>query len=241
MYPPLLFVTGAGGRIGTEERKRMAEEKKLVKIDVGMRLEVLTEEKKMLFRGKVKAFDGVSSIRLVDATGDFLPIMMFGTPLILRGFQGGKAVAFCGTIGGTTEDVWKVDELKYLYSEEKREYFRQDIEIGGMVQRTKRADPDCAPYGDEKVDCKLIDVSGGGVRIACSKAVYFRGDQLTVSNVSFLPGSKPFSFVCIVRRVVDDGFQKLYGCEFKEMNENEHDRLIQAIFQLQRMDSKNRY
>ena len=47
----------------------------------------------------------------------------------------------------------------------------------------------------------------------------------------------PFNFNCRVRRVGDleeDGVTRRYGCQFEPMQDREQDRLLRAIFTIQR-------
>ena len=90
------------------------------------------------------------------------------------------------------------------------------------------------------MSCKLLDVSGGGVLLASSQAVYERGDQIYVSDAELLPDEKPFSFLCEVKRVEKARFNHIFGCEFIGLEEKEQDRLVRAVFRLQLEDRRKK-
>ena len=208
-----------------------------LRVENGMLLEVLLHDKQVQFRGRVSAFDG-ESISLVEATGGEVPPVMYNTEVKLRGrLNDGRAVVYHGVIVGSSPEMWKIGQLTNWYTSEKREYYRQNITVACKVQRTKRMYPDKSPYGDNQVDCKLLDVSGGGVLLSCSES-YDRGDQIYVTNAALDPDAKPFSFYCTVKRVEEAKYAFLYGCEFEDLRSKEQDRLIQAVFRLQREEAK---
>ena len=210
-----------------------------LEVEVGMLLEVLTESNEVLFRARVIDFDG-ESIRIRNDNGGEVPPVVYNTEYKLRGYlDNDRRVVYHGTVCGSTRTIWKMDQLANWFTWEKREFFRQNISVEALVTRVKWAGDtkDDPPRTEEKVNCKLLDVSGGGVLIACD-ATYSRGDQLRVGNAEILPETEPYSFRCSVRRAEQARYTNLYGCQFLNMSPSEQDRLVRAIFTLQREEAK---
>lgn len=210
-----------------------------LEIEVGMLLEVLTENNEVLFRARVTDFDG-DSIRLENSMGGSVPPVMYNSEYKLRGhLSDDRRVVYHGTVCGSTSTMWKMEQLANWFTWEKREFFRQNISVEAVLTRIKWAEdkPDDPPREEEEYNCKLLDVSGGGVLIACD-GTFSAGDQLRVGNAEILPDAEPFSFRCSVRRADQARYTNLYGCQFLRMRPNEQDRLVRAIFTLQREEAK---
>ena len=82
----------------------------------------------------------------------------------------------------------------------------------------------------------MIDVSSGGLKFSSGED-YETGDRLTLKGVWLVESMDPFSFNCRIRRVgkpEEDGVTRRYGCQFEPMSDREQDRLLRAIFTLQR-------
>lgn len=208
-------------------------------VEIGMLLEVLTENNEVIFRARVTDFDG-ESIRIENDNGGEVPPVMYNSEYKLRGhLSDDRRVVYHGTVCGSTSTMWKLDQLANWFSWEKREFFRQNISIEATVTRIKWAgeSKDDPVHKEKEFKCKLLDVSGGGVMIACD-AGYSRGDQLRVGSVELIPGTEPFSFRCSVRRAEQARYTNLYGCQFLNMSPSEQDRLVRAIFTLQREEAK---
>lgn len=210
-----------------------------LEIEVGMLLEVLTENNEVLFRARVTDFDG-DSIRIENDMGGSVPMAMYNSEYKLRGhLSDDRRVVYHGTVCGSTATMWKLDQLANWFTWEKREFFRQNISVEAVLTRIKwNGDKADDPLREEDdYNCKLLDVSGGGVLIACD-ATFSVGDQLRVGNAEILPDTEPFSFRCSVRRASEARYTNLYGCQFVRMSPNEQDRLVRAIFRLQREEAK---
>ena len=210
-----------------------------LEIEVGMLLEVLTESNEVLFRARVIDFDG-DSIRIKNDNGGDTPPVMYNSEYKLRGYlDDDRRVVYHGTVCGSTRSMWKMDQLANWFTWEKREFFRQNISVEAVLTRIKwNGDRSNDPLREEdEFNCKLLDVSGGGVLLACD-ASFSVGDQLRVGNAEILPESEPFSFRCSIRRVEQARYTNLYGCQFLRMSPTEQDRLVRAIFTLQREEAK---
>lgn len=210
-----------------------------LEVEIGMLLEVLTENNDVLFRARVVDFDG-DSLRIQNDNGGEVPPVVYNSEYKLRGYlDDDRRVVYHGTVCGSTRTMWKMDQLANWFTWEKREFFRQNISVEAVLTRIKwNGDKADDPMREEdEYNCKLLDVSGGGVLIACD-ASFNAGDQLRVGNAEILPEAEPFSFRCSIRRVEQARYTNLYGCQFLRMSPNEQDRLVRAIFTLQREEAK---
>lgn len=206
-------------------------------LEVGMSLEVINSNNEVLFRAKVLEVDfDNESIKIVHARGDDLPPTQYNTEFKLRGYQNGNAVHYRGTVCGSTDDMWKLDHVTKRTVQERREFFRQSIAVEALVERVGTIEGSL-PAKEGAVQCTLLDVSGGGVQLSCKKE-FDCGDELHVVHAELVANSKPFSFYCTVRRVEEAMYSHLYGCQFSGLTPNEQERLISAIFVLQREEAK---
>lgn len=224
-----------------EEGEKMADDTLTygLHVEVGMLLEVLNESNEVLFRARVEEFDG-DSMRITNDLGGEMPPVLYNTEYKLRGhLPGNQTAVYHGTVCGSTAYMWKLDQITNWHTWERREFFRQNISVEALVQRVRSVHDkkDDTPLRGPTVKCKLLDVSGGGVLMGCDEK-YERGDELRVGHAEIMPDSEPFSFHCIVRRAQEARYTNLYGCQFLDMNPAEQDRLIRAIFLLQREEAK---
>lgn len=210
-----------------------------LQVEIGMLLEVLNIDNEVLFRARVTEFDG-DSMKIVNDLGGEMPPVLYNTEFKLRGhLSDSQTAVYHGTVCGSTRDMWKLDQISNWFTWERREFFRQNISVPAMVMRLRSVHDreGDTPLRGKKVKCKLLDVSGGGVLMACDEN-YERGDEVRVSEAVIVPGGEPFSFRCRIRRVEEARYSNLYGCQFLELQEGEQDRLIRAIFLLQREEAK---
>lgn len=195
----------------------------------GLRVEVLTMANYLLFVGRLKILDG-GVLEVRRDTGDPLPQALYNSEVKLRGFQK-NSQPFClkGTVGKSSRDFWQVENLEVLQSRENRSFFRQDTDLDGRVRSGGRY----RGPGDEASDCKVLDISAGGARIL-SRNVYVEGECFQL-DVALLPEERPFSMVCRVLRITPKkGFKYEYGCKFEGLSEPEQQRLLRAVFTIQR-------
>ena len=206
----------------------------------GMLLEVLMSDEQVLFEGKVTEFDG-ESMRLVDPDGRAVPPVEYGTEVKLRGtLEDNRVVVYHATVHGSTSTMWKLCDLESWYGWNRRDFYRQSISVEGRVLRTKVGHPGLTRSIDIKVACRLLDISGNGVLMACSQAVFGKDDQIEITDAEILPGEKPFSFRCKVKRIERARFNNIYGCQIFGMDQQEQDRLVRAVFRLQVLERRAR-
>lgn len=204
-------------------------EKSNPELSSGLRVEVLTMANYLLFVGRLKVLEaGVLEVR--RDTGDPLPQALYNSEVKLRGFQkNSQPFSLKGTVGKSSRDFWQVENLKVLQSRENRSFFRQDTDLDGRVRSSERY----RGPGSEESECKVLDISAGGARIL-SRNVYVEGDRFQL-EAELLPGERPFSMVCRVLRIVPrKGFKYEYGCRFEGLSESEQQRLLRAVFTIQR-------
>lgn len=200
-----------------------------------MKVEVLTSDNKLLFMGKVEEFEnGVLQIR--DGKDQALPPMAYNCQIKLRCFQGSKVLVAQGIICGSSERRWKVDQLEIMSGEDRRAFFRQRIDaVAQMMPINETFDQKDGLKKGKQVPCQIVDVSMGGILIS-SKERFQEGDWLFVSGICIATEEKDFSFICRIQRYLEVGDEILYGCQFKELDTREQERLLRAIFIAQRKE-----
>ena len=74
-----------------------------------------------------------------------------------------------------------------------------------------------------------------------SAEVYIEGERILVDRVPLVRDAPTFSFNCRVRRAGEwkKGVNR-YGCQFEALAPRDQDRLLQAIFTIQREEIKKR-
>ena len=195
----------------------------------GMKVEVLTMENHLLFVGRLKVLGG-GVLEMRRDTGDPLPQALYNSKVKLRGFQR-NSQPFCvtGTVGKSSRDFWQIENLEILQSQEHRNFFRQNTDMDARVMPSGRY----RGLGREQAECRVLDVSAGGARVL-TKNVYQEGDFFQL-EAALLPNERPFSITCQVLRVTPKkGFRYEYGCRFEALDEKERQRLLRAIFTIQR-------
>lgn len=203
----------------------------------GAAVEVMTPENRLLFVGRIEATqEGAVCIR--DTNDDTLPMVLVNKDLKLRFFTDQGSVVLQGKVCGSTMRMWKVDRLRSAFTHEHRAFFRQSISVEVMAQCGKRL----ARGGPPNVlfPCQVLDISAGGMLLG-SKELYAEGDLLLVTDIPLLADAPTFSFNCLVRRsgVWNKGVIR-YGCQFVALTARDQDRLLQAIFAIQREEIRKR-
>ena len=197
----------------------------------GMTVEVLTMENRLVFVGKVERYqDGAVILR--DAKGNDLPQVVYNRELKLRYSRGGDSALVQGKICGSTDQIWKLDRLESKFTKEQRAFFRQSISTRVQGKCFRRSSRNIV--AKEGFPCQVLDVSAGGLLIKSEEA-YEAGDRLTIMGVCLSQSVAPFNFECRVRRVgrTEQGLTS-YGCQLEALPAKEQDRLLRAIFTVQR-------
>ncbi|MCI8415699.1 MAG: PilZ domain-containing protein [Ruminiclostridium sp.] len=199
---------------------------------LGTTVEVLTLENRLTFVGRVDRLKG-EAVYIRESTGGELPPVLYNKEVKLRFFQAQRNLVLLGKICGSTKYLWKVDRLESKFAKEQRAFFRQRVSLdttGLCSRRPSRTKP-----GKRAAACHVLDISGGGILIS-SREEYDEGDRLAISGIYLVETEEPYSFSCHVRRRLPEEETDLirYGCQFESLTIKEQDRLLHAIFILQR-------
>lgn len=212
-----------------EDTPRVQEEEFVIR--PGMVVEVLTLNNQLTFVGKVERYSSSGTVTIRESSGLELPPVLYNKEIKLRFFQGEKTLVLHGKICGSTQWMWKLDQLENKFVTEKRAFFRQHVSTATPASCTHR-------MGKKKgtAPCKILDVSAGGLLIS-SREEYENGEELSINNASIVEEVEPFSFQCKVRRVGEKEVGvRPYGCQFTSLPPKEQDRLLRAIFIAQRKE-----
>lgn len=203
----------------------------------GAAVEVTTPENRLLFVGKIEAVqEGAVCVR--DINDDTLPMVLINKDLKLRFFTDQGSVVLQGKVCGSTMRMWKVDRLRSAFTKENRAFFRQSISVEIMAQCGKYTSRGGAPK--VLLPCQVLDISAGGMLLSC-RELYSEGDHLLVRDVPLLADAPTFSFRCVVRRSGEWKKSVVrYGCQFVALPARDQDRLLQAIFAIQREEIRKR-
>lgn len=220
------------------EKKDEAQEDQVIpELYSGMKVEVLSPNNNLLFVGVLKIRSG-GVLEICTETSDAkLPIAEYHQSIKLRGFQkNSQTFTLNGAVAKSSPDFWRIEDLKFLQSKDSRAFFRQNANVKAEIS------PDVRYRGKDQFPCQILDISAGGARLLC-KHKFAQGD-LFVLHVSLVAEENPFSMTCQVRHVSKKGIEEdqpederkplEYGCQFVGIPEKEQERLLQAIFKLQR-------
>ena len=198
-----------------------------------MPVEVVTDDNRVVFRGRL-ALMGAEKVQIIERNGDTIVPAEHNSTVTVRGvLEDGSPFTFTGQVCGSSEQFWMLEHLDTPQNNEnRRSAFRQATIIEGFLFRMDsrgEAVPNSGP-----LPCQVMDISAGGCLVRC-KQEFHQADRLFLMGMELIPGQDDFSFTCQVRRVIpkgQDGFD--HGCQFEGLTAKEEDRLLQAIFQIQR-------
>lgn len=197
----------------------------------GMAVEVLSLENRLIRMTRVESYQN-GAVILRDAKGDNLPRVVYNQELKLRFFQGTDSTLLQGKICGSTDQIWKLDRMERKFAKEQRAFFRQRISTSVLGKCYRR--PSRGTALKEGTPCRVLDVSAGGLLLASIES-FVMGERLIVTEVQLTKTMDPFTFRCQVRRAGGrEGGLIRYGCQFEALHPKEQDRLLQAIFTVQR-------
>lgn len=213
----------------------MATTRVSLNIRDGSMIEILTKDNRLELLCRVVNYTG-DMITIQSAQGQDLPPALYNRDVKMRVSQNGVNSIILGKVCGSTKKFWKIDRLQKTTVSEKREYFRQPLRAPAKVQCLKRSPQ--APKLSRGVSlsaCTVLDVSAGGIMIRSSEPFQL-GDRLLITDAR-IGNEQPFRFTCYVQRVENvAGRDAQFGCQFEPMDRREEDRLLRAIFFLQRQE-----
>ncbi len=195
----------------------------------GMRVEVLDSDGALLFPGRLRVLeDGVLEVRADEGTYPASPV--YDQPVKLRGSrEDGGTFTVSGNVIASGLCVWRIEKWKPIPPPpNQRDAFRQNTGVEGRLR---------TPTG-QVISCKVQDVSAVGAQVTTSKL--FQLETFLHLEVTLLTSEAPFSLNCQVKRVQvqskPGSFSKkyVYGCQFSDVPPREQERLLRAIFTLER-------
>ena len=203
----------------------------------GMMAEVMTPENRLIYVGKIDKIQS-GGVYIREAKDDTLPMVLVNKPVKVRFYRDEGNLVLRGKVCGSTMRMWKVDRLEGTFTREQRAFFRQNISVNIKAQCGKLLRRGGRP--DVLFPCQVLDISAGGMLISCGE-VFAEGERLAVLDVPLVDGAPTFAFYCQIRRagVWKKGVYR-YGCQFEALTPRDQDRLLQAIFTIQREEIKKR-
>lgn len=208
------------------ETPAQAADPTLPQLYSGMKVEVLTPNNNLLYVGTLKLYGGgVLEVRAEE--GSQVPQAIYGQEVKLRGFQkNSQAFTLYGNVCRSSSVFWHIEKLKSLQSRDSRGFFRQTADVTGVIIPNMR-------YRDqEQVPCKILDISASGARILTKKEL--PEGAMFLLEATIVPDEAPFSITCQILRILEHRRDVEYGCQFVGLPDKEQERLLQAIFVLQR-------
>ena len=212
-------------------------ETKTIELWPGMIAEVMTPENRLIYVGKVEKIQN-GGVCIRESTDDTLPMVLVNKPVKVRFYQEDGNIVLQGKVCGSTAKMWKIDRLETTFAKEKRGFFRQSISVEIEAKCGKRTSKGGLP--NTYFPCQVLDISAGGLLFSCGE-VFADGDRLVVAEIPLVANAPTFTFSCQVRRgsVWKKGVTR-YGCQFESLSAKDQDRLLQAIFTIQREEIRRR-
>lgn len=201
-----------------------------------MMAEVMTPENRLIYVGKIDKIQS-GGVYIREAKDDTLPMVLVNKPVKVRFYGETGSIVLQGKVCGSTLKMWKVDRLESTFTKEQRAFFRQSISVNIEARCCKRA---ARGGSGVLVPCQVLDISAGGILIS-STEIFTEGDRIQISGAALIPSESAFSFNCQVRRAGEweKGVNR-YGCQFEALSPKDQDRLLRAIFTIQREEIKKR-
>lgn len=202
----------------------------------GMKIDVFSEDNRFLFAGPLEVLSS-DIIRVSMERGEALPEAAIDTPLKIRGaLKNLDTFTLHGKIVGRRGTYWLIDCLTVLQNRNRRTHFRQTAI--SEAQFTPIGDTYDAAFGltDPSLsffNCKVIDVSLGGIRMTTDQQCH-EGTRVLFKNVVLHNRMGAFSFPCRVVRAWEEDGEMQYGCQFEPLPLQERTHLLQAMFLIQR-------
>ncbi len=207
---------------------------------VGCVCEIKTTDNELLVLGRISAVLDVeeTSIEIVSSDGTEMPNVIYGTHVKINVFS--NKCGFLGLEGKiyiTHSSFWRIYDVACFGKNERRGYFRINNYSQAEVE-TVTEDGLLLKY-----PCLVTSVSISGILIAVSdeECNFQIGTKLQVNHVAVGECHKIFNLQCTVKRIdYHQRHGRQYGCELLDMNENEVEKLCQAIFSQQRIEIQRR-
>ena len=236
---------------GDREKAAPAKPRETLTEYSGMRVEVLTEDKDLLFIARLVISGGgggelqrTSETNVLPEWGDSgaAAAAEDGTAeeaaaeakppeptyhVFLRGYdeRQKQAIHMEADMTHYLGRIWRAQNLKVVGKDNDRAFFRQDVGSDGDVTPVDRTGRAPAP-------CKVVNISAGGACIRTDRI--FRPGETLLLKSRLLPDSELSPLLCTVCRVTERKNNMYdYGCRFSELDAATEDQISKAILQLQ--------
>ncbi len=138
-----------------------------------------------------------------------------------------KAVHMEGFILPHENHIWQVEALSIKKVNNDRAFFRLNTDIEAVITMF-------GGLGAGEKTCRLLNISVGGACIR-TEAEFHEGDKFLL-KVKLLEDRPPSVMYCQVLRIIkNDEDACEYGCQFLEVTEEDQEKIIQNIFEAQRI------
>ena len=203
----------------------------------GMMAEVMTPENRLLFVGRVDKIQE-SGVSIRETNDDTLPMVLVNKPVKVRFYQESGSIVLNAKVCGSTRKRWKGDRRESTFVSLPRAVFRHSMSVNIEARCGKPSKRGGRPQ--VHFPCQVLDISAGGILISCSE-VFAEEDRLAVIDAPLVANAPTFTFNCQIRRasVWKKGVNR-YGCQFEALSPRDQDRLLQAIFTIQREEIRKR-
>lgn len=194
----------------------------------GMRVEVTTQEGRLLFVAKLmypaRGAGELHQYSEADAAqegGEPMPVKIRGYSDALR-----KAVYLEGVVHPLPRHIWRVEDLRLIKLENDRAFFRLDTDLEASMTTF-------GGLGAGERSCRMTNISIGGACVSAEHALQ-QGDKFLM-QVKLLEDRPVSAMMCQVVRITERGMGGFeYGCRFLELTEEDQDRIAQSIFTAQK-------
>lgn len=138
-----------------------------------------------------------------------------------------KAVHMEGFILPHENHIWQVEALSIKKVNNDRAFFRLSTDIEAVITMF-------GGLGAGEKTCRLLNISVGGACIR-TEDEFHEGDKFLL-KVKLLEDRPPSVMYCQVLRIIkNDEDVCEYGCQFLEVTEEDQEKIIQNIFEAQRI------
>ena len=196
--------------------------------------EVLREDNRLLFVGRISSYDSdAGEIRVDLQRGAETPRgILYNTPVKLQVHQGnqwGTLVMVYGNVLTCAGDYWCVKVNNAISCADSRRAFRQKVRVEGWIT-----------WGDQgqfRKECSLVDISLVGVAFHAAVELE-EGTDVELHVPYLVKGGPEHHLPCTVvaRRNAAEGEAsalRRYGCNFHGLRGQAEDRLCKDILLLQ--------
>lgn len=216
------------------EKRNRDEREDLVLQCVNAVAEVLKEDNRLLFVGRISSYDPDSGeIRVDLERGTETPRgIIYNTTVKLQVHQGnqwGTLVMLYGNVLTCAGDYWCIKIYNAISCADSRRAFRQKVRVDGWIT--------WGDQGEFRQKCSLVDISLVGVAFHAAVELE-EGTDVELDIPYLINGGPEHHLSCTVvarRDATEEEFAAChrYGCNFHSMKGAEEDRLCKDILRLQ--------